>query len=107
MFSQKLLNTLKEGNREFAAMKAALAKVNSMNKPQLEELKTTGTTIEKNQAAFELMVRESDEYVSSLMEVAIKDTANNAFEKAFNDGFEKGLNKAGYKLVGHIEKIKS
>lgn len=98
MLSQKILNKLQPNNSQVEEITRAIKKVKGMSKLQLEELKTTGTTIEKNHAVFELRVRESDECISLLMKVAVKNAANEAFEEA--------LHNAGYKLVGYIEKIK-
>ncbi len=47
MLSNKIINTLNKGVRESEAIIAVQKKVKSMNKVQLEELKATGTNIEK------------------------------------------------------------
>lgn len=102
MLSEKFLSDLQKSHRESAEISAALKKVEGMSRSQLEELKTSGTKIEKNYAALKLMTIESHDYLN----LVLKNTANAVFEKAFNDGFKKALKEAGYELVGYVQKIK-
>jgi len=97
MLPQKFISDLRQSDKQFKENAATMNKVRIMSRSQLQELKDTGTPHEKVSAALELKVRESDEYISMLMKSIAKTNVNDALKEA--------LRKAGYRLVGHIEKM--
>lgn len=106
MIPQKFINALHESVRDSAAIIAATQKVKTMSKAELVELKASGSKFEKPQAELELRVRAADESIPLLMKKCFDYGNDELFLKELSDGLENQLNKIGYKLVGHIEKIK-
>ena len=74
-----------------------LKKVKRLNSEQLENLILVGNDNEKRLAQAELNLIGFRENIKKQMRDMVEETANSAFEEA--------LSKAGYKLVGHIEKV--
>lgn len=74
-----------------------LKKVKRLNSEQLENLILVGNDNEKRLAQAEFNLIGFRQNIKKQMRDMVEETANSAFEEA--------LSKAGYKLVGHIEKV--
>lgn len=83
---------------QFDSFSSCLNKVKSLNKKQLEKLLLFGSDFEKDLAKSQLLIIEFQEDVRNEIQHMIEETANASLEEA--------LSKAGYKLVGHIERVK-
>lgn len=71
--------------------------VRSLKKGELKKLLVEGNALEKSLAEFELMKIGLRKDTKKLMRFIVEETANASFEEA--------LSEAGFKLVGHIEKV--
>jgi len=83
---------------QFNSFGSYLKKVKSLNKKQLEKLILVGSDFEKKLAKSQLLIIEFRESTRKEIQNMVEDTVSASFEEA--------LNKAGYKLVGHIERVK-
>ena len=71
--------------------------VRSLKKGELKKLFVEGSELDKSLAEFELMKIGLRKDTKKLMRFIVEETANAEFKKA--------LSEAGFKLVGHIEKV--
>ncbi|MDT0604324.1 hypothetical protein [Thalassotalea castellviae] len=90
----KLKEVAQQHNETFVLL---LKKVKRLNSEQLENLILVGNDNEKRLAQAEHNLIGFRENIKKQMRDMVEETANSAFEEA--------LSKAGYKLVGHIEKV--
>ncbi len=88
---------LRDFQMEQGSFWSQLKKIKSLSYEQLEKLLLVGNNNEKVLAQAQLDLIEFQRNIKKQIAVMVEETANEAFEEA--------LNKAGYKLIGHIEKM--